>query len=110
LTVPDPNSVRAHFAELMVAGVERQNGSPGYNLRQGPRPKHFLGPPARRKMFRAILSIAELLALQRIAHLHGVLDGYKDLTCTPGACPPSRSSAGRNLLPPQDGYADSSRS
>ncbi|MDT9115662.1 hypothetical protein RSW44_24345, partial [Escherichia coli] len=39
----DPNSVRAHFDELMVAGVESMMVSPGYTYDKAPDQKHFLG-------------------------------------------------------------------
>src|SRR6202049_739223 len=38
----DPNSVRAHFDELMAAGVESMMVSPGYTYDQAPAQKHFL--------------------------------------------------------------------
>jgi hypothetical protein len=39
----DPNSVRAHFDELMEAGVESMMVSPGYTYDKAPDQKHFLG-------------------------------------------------------------------
>jgi hopanoid biosynthesis associated radical SAM protein HpnH len=39
----DPNSVRAHFDELMAAGVESMMVSPGYTYEKAPDQNHFLG-------------------------------------------------------------------
>src|ERR1700709_1074848 len=47
----DPNSVRAHFDELMVAGVERRMVSPGYTYDKAPDQNHFLGRARSKKMF-----------------------------------------------------------
>src|SRR6266853_2237760 len=52
----DPNSVRAHFDELMDLGVESMMLSPGYSYDKAPDQKHFLGRARTRKLFRAILS------------------------------------------------------
>src|SRR5271168_179252 len=52
----DPNSVRAHFDELMAAGVESMMVSPGYTYDKAPDQNHFLGKAKSRRMFRAILS------------------------------------------------------
>ena len=52
----DPNSVRAHFDELMAAGVESMMVSPGYTYDKAPDQNHFLGKARSRRMFRAILS------------------------------------------------------
>src|ERR1700744_4450574 len=51
----DPNSVRAHFDELMVAGVESMMVSPGYTYDKAPDQKHFLGRARTRRLFRSIL-------------------------------------------------------
>jgi hopanoid biosynthesis associated radical SAM protein HpnH len=45
----DPNSVRAHFDELMAAGVESMMVSPGYTYDKAPDQKHFLGRARRRR-------------------------------------------------------------
>jgi len=52
----DPNSVRAHFDEMMAAGVESMMVSPGYTYDKAPDQNHFLGKAKSRRMFRAILS------------------------------------------------------
>src|SRR6202453_3207980 len=52
----DPNSVRAHFDELMEVGVESMMVSPGYTYDKAPDQKHFLGRARSKKLFRAILS------------------------------------------------------
>src|SRR4051794_15594795 len=39
----DPNSVRAHFDEMMAAGVESMMVSPGYTYDKAPDQNHFLG-------------------------------------------------------------------
>src|SRR5271169_6269774 len=41
----DPNSVRAHFDEMMELGVEGMMLSPGYSYDKAPDQKHFLGRP-----------------------------------------------------------------
>ena len=43
----DPNCVRAHFDELMEAGVESMMVSPGYTYDKAPDQKHFLAGRAR---------------------------------------------------------------
>ena len=74
----DPNSVRAHFDELMVAGVESMMVSPGYTYDKAPDQQHFLGRAKSRKMFRAILANRKkTLAFQRLAHVHGIPDGQE---------------------------------
>src|SRR6202790_1970507 len=52
----DPNSVRAHFDELMEVGVESMMVSPGYTYDKAPDQKHFLGRARTRRLFRAILA------------------------------------------------------
>src|ERR1700710_378947 len=52
----DPNSVRAHFDEMMAAGVESMMVSPGYTYDKAPDQNHFLGRAKSRKLFRSILS------------------------------------------------------
>src|SRR5881394_3391723 len=52
----DPNSVRAHFDEMMELGVEGMMLSPGYSYDKAPDQKHFLGRARTRRLFRAILS------------------------------------------------------
>src|ERR1700691_3744225 len=52
----DPNSVRAHFDEMMELGVEGMMLSPGYSYDKAPDQKHFLGRARSKKLFRSILS------------------------------------------------------
>ena len=52
----DPNSVRAHFDQMMDLGVESMMLSPGYSYDKAPDQKHFLGRARTRRLFRAILS------------------------------------------------------
>jgi len=52
----DPNSVRAHFDEMMELGVEGMMLSPGYSYDKAPDQKHFLGRARTRRLFRSILS------------------------------------------------------
>src|SRR3984893_12126314 len=52
----DPNSVRAHFDEMMAVGVESMMVSPGYTYDKAPDQNHFLGKARSRRLFRAILS------------------------------------------------------
>jgi len=52
----DPNSVRAHFDEMMELGVESMMLSPGYSYDKAPDQKHFLGRARIRRLFRGILS------------------------------------------------------
>ena len=52
----DPNSVRAHFDEMMELGVEGMMLSPGYSYDKAPDQKHFLGRARTRRLFKAILS------------------------------------------------------
>src|SRR5579875_1112382 len=46
----DPNSVRAHFDELMAAGVESMMVSPGYTYDKAPDQNHFLGRAKSRRL------------------------------------------------------------
>jgi hopanoid biosynthesis associated radical SAM protein HpnH len=52
----DPNSVRAHFDEMMAIGVEGIVLSPGYSYDKAPDQTHFMGRARVRRLFRAILS------------------------------------------------------
>ncbi len=74
----DPNSVRAHFDELMAAGVESMMVSPGYTYDKAPDQNHFLG---RAKIEEDVschpFESQEILALQRVAHVHGIPDGQE---------------------------------
>ena len=106
----DPNSVRMHFDELMVAGVESMMVSPGYTYDKAPDQQHFLGRAKSKKMFRAI-------PLVRTGRRRGgsmlrpmfmeFLMGKKELTCTPWGMPTFSIFGWQKpcyLL--QDGYAD----
>ena len=86
----DPNSVRAHFDEMMAVGVESMMVSPGYTYDKAPDQKHFLGRARSKKLFRAILSnrkktwrfnaspmFMEFLMGKQRPHLHAV--GHADL-------------------------------
>ena len=48
----DPNSVRAHFDEMMALGVEGMMLSPGYSYDKAPDQKHFLGRARTRRLVR----------------------------------------------------------
>ena len=105
----DPNSVRAHFDELMVAGVESMMVSPGYTYDKAPDQKHFLGRARSKKMFRAILSNRKKTWRFNASPIFmEFLMGKKDLTCTPWGMPTFSIFGWQKpcyLL--QDGYADS---
>jgi hypothetical protein len=76
----DPNSVRAHFDELMATGVESMMVSPGYTYDKAPDQNHFLGKARSRKMFRAILvESEEELAVQHASAVCGIPDGQAGL-------------------------------
>ena len=100
--------MRAHFDELMVAGVESMMVSPGYTYDKAPDQKHFLGKARSKKLFRSILSNRKKTwRVQCVAHLHGVPDGQAGLTCTPWGMPTFSIFGWQKpcyLL--QDGYAD----
>jgi len=104
----DPNSVRAHFDEMMEIGVESMMLSPGYTYEKAPDQTHFLGKARSRKLFRAILSNrkkewrfnAHPLFLE-------YLMGLKNFECTPWGMPTYNIFGWQKpcyLL--QDGYAD----
>ncbi len=74
----DPNSVRAHFDELMDAGVESMMVSPGYTYEKAPDQKHFLGTrPLEEVVPVHPVEPEEELALQRVADFHGIPDGQE---------------------------------
>ncbi len=74
----DPNSVRAHFDELMVAGVESMMVSPGYTYDKAPDQKHFLGSARSKKLFRSILSNRKKTwRFNASPTLYGVFDGQE---------------------------------
>jgi hopanoid biosynthesis associated radical SAM protein HpnH len=96
----DPNSVRAHFDELMAAGVESMMVSPGYTYDKAPDQTHFLGKARSRRLFRAILSNTHPLFSE-------FLMGKQNFECTPWGMPTFSIFGWQKpcyLL--QDGYAD----
>jgi hopanoid biosynthesis associated radical SAM protein HpnH len=105
----DPNSVRAHFDELMSAGVESMMVSPGYTYDKAPDQNHFLGKARSRKLFRAILSNRKKNWQFNTHPLFSeYLMGKQDFECTPWGMPTYSIFGWQKpcyLL--QDGYADS---
>src|SRR6202048_4193034 len=105
----DPNSVRAHFDELMEVGVESMMVSPGYTYDKAPDQKHFLGRARSKKLFRSILSNRKKTWRFNASPIFmEFLMGKKDLTCTPWGMPTFSIFGWQKpcyLL--QDGYADS---
>jgi len=94
----DPNSVRAHFDEMMAAGVESMMVSPGYTYDKAPDQNHFLARARSRRLFRAILSIEKKnVAIQYPSIIFGILMGSRTSSARHGGCPRFRSSAGRSL-------------
>src|ERR1700739_922215 len=84
----DPGSVRAHFDEMMAAGVESMMVSPGYTYEKAPDQEHFLGKAKSRKLFRTILSNRK--KPWRFIHSPMFMEflmGKKHLTCTPWGMP-----------------------
>ena len=85
----DPNCVRAHFDELMAAGVESMMVSPGYTYDKAPDQKHFLGSARSQKLFRAILSNRK--KSWRVQHHPPIfmefLMGKQNFECTPWGMP-----------------------
>jgi hopanoid biosynthesis associated radical SAM protein HpnH len=104
----DPNSVRAHFDELMEAGVESMMVSPGYTYDKAPDQKHFLGRARSKKLFRSILSNRKKTWRFNASPMFmEFLMGKKHLTCTPWGMPTFSIFGWQKpcyLL--QDGYAD----
>ena len=104
----DPNSVRAHFDELMAAGVESMMVSPGYTYDKAPDQKHFLGRARSKKLFRSILSNRKKSWRFNASPIFmEFLMGKKDLSCTPWGMPTFSIFGWQKpcyLL--QDGYAD----
>jgi hopanoid biosynthesis associated radical SAM protein HpnH len=104
----DPNSVRAHFDELMDAGVESMMVSPGYTYDKAPDQKHFLGRARSKKLFRSILSNRKKTWRFNASPMFmEFLMGRKHLTCTPWGMPTFSIFGWQKpcyLL--QDGYAD----
>ncbi|MDP9039339.1 MAG: adenosyl-hopene transferase HpnH [Acidobacteriota bacterium] len=104
----DPNSVRAHFDELMTVGVESMMVSPGYTYDKAPDQKHFLGRARSKKLFRSILSNRKKTWRFNASPMFmEFLMGRKSLTCTPWGMPTFSIFGWQKpcyLL--QDGYAD----
>ena len=74
----DPNSVRAHFDELMDGGRREHDGLAGLYLRQGARPEALSRPRAVEEAVSLDpVEPQEDLAVQCVAHVHGVPDGQE---------------------------------
>jgi hopanoid biosynthesis associated radical SAM protein HpnH len=105
----DPNSVRAHFDEMMAAGVESMMVSPGYTYEKAPDQNHFLGKARSRRLFRAILSNRKKTWQFNTHPLFSeYLMGKQNFECTPWGMPTYSIFGWQKpcyLL--QDGYADS---
>ncbi|OLE14570.1 MAG: hopanoid biosynthesis associated radical SAM protein HpnH [Acidobacteria bacterium 13_1_20CM_4_56_7] len=104
----DPNSVRAHFDEMMDLGVESMMLSPGYSYDKAPDQKHFLGRARTRRLFRAILSNRKTAWRFNQSPLFlEFLMGKQHYSCTPWGMPTFNIFGWQKpcyLL--QDGYAD----
>jgi len=104
----DPNSVRAHFDELMELGVESMMLSPGYSYDKAPDQKHFLGRARTRRLFRSILSNRKSTWRFNQSPLFlEFLMGKRNYACTPWGMPTYNIFGWQKpcyLL--QDGYAD----
>ena len=104
----DPNSVRAHFDEMMDLGVESMMLSPGYSYDKAPDQKHFLGRARIRRLFRAILSNRKKSwSFNQSPLFLEFLMGREHYSCTPWGMPTFNIFGWQKpcyLL--QDGYAD----
>ena len=104
----DPNSVRAHFDEMMQLGVESMMLSPGYSYDKAPDQKHFLGRARIRRLFRAILSNRkQTWRFNQSPLFLEFLMGKQHYACTPWGMPTFNIFGWQKpcyLL--QDGYAD----
>ena len=104
----DPASVRAHFDEMMAAGVESMMVSPGYTYDKAPDQNHFLGKARSRRLFRAILSNRKKTWQFNTHPLFSeYLMGKQNFECTPWGMPTFSIFGWQKpcyLL--QDGYAD----
>ncbi len=105
----DPNSVRAHFDEMMAIGVEGIVLSPGYSYDKAPDQTHFMGRARVRKLFRAILSNRKKSWKFNMSPLFlEFLMGDRNYDCTPWGSPAYNIFGWQKpcyLL--QDGYAGS---
>jgi hopanoid biosynthesis associated radical SAM protein HpnH len=104
----DPNSVRAHFDQMMELGVEGMMLSPGYSYDKAPDQKHFLGKARTKRLFRAILSNRKSTWQFNQSPLFlEYLMGKRHYACTPWGMPTYNIFGWQKpcyLL--QDGYAD----
>jgi len=104
----DPNSVRAHFDQMMELGVEGMMLSPGYSYDKAPDQKHFLGKARTKRLFRAILSNRKSTWQFNQSPLFlEYLMGERHYACTPWGMPTYNIFGWQKpcyLL--QDGYAD----
>src|SRR5438270_3821118 len=104
----DPNSVRAHFDEMMELGVEGMMLSPGYSYDKAPDQKHFLGRARTRRLFRSILSNRKKSwKFNQSSLFLEFLMGKQQYKCTPWGMPTYNVFGWQKpcyLL--QDGYAD----
>ena len=104
----DPNSVRAHFDEMMAIGVEGIVLSPGYSYDKAPDQTHFMGRARVRKLFRAILSNRKKSWKFNMSPLFlEFLMGDRKYECTPWGSPAYNIFGWQKpcyLL--QDGYAE----
>jgi hopanoid biosynthesis associated radical SAM protein HpnH len=104
----DPNSVRAHFDEMMALGVEGMMLSPGYSYDKAPDQQHFLGRARTRRLFNAILSNRKSAWKFNMSPLFlEFLMGKRHYACTPWGMPTFNLFGWQKpcyLL--QDGYAD----
>jgi hopanoid biosynthesis associated radical SAM protein HpnH len=107
----DPNSVRAHFDQMMELGVESMMLSPGYSYDKAPDQKHFLGRARIRRLFRGILSNRKKSWRFNQSPLFlEFLMGHQQYACTPWGMPTFNIFGWQKpcyLL--QDGYADTFR-
>jgi hopanoid biosynthesis associated radical SAM protein HpnH len=105
----DPNSVRAHFDQMMELGVEGMMLSPGYSYDKAPDQKHFLGRARTRRLFRSILSNRKKSwKFNQSTLFLEFLMGKQHYKCTPWGMPTYNVFGWQKpcyLL--QDGYADS---
>jgi hopanoid biosynthesis associated radical SAM protein HpnH len=104
----DPNSVRAHFDQMMELGVEGMMLSPGYSYDKAPDQKHFLGKARTKRLFRAILANRKKSWQFNQSPLFlEFLMGERHYACTPWGMPTYNIFGWQKpcyLL--QDGYAD----
>jgi hopanoid biosynthesis associated radical SAM protein HpnH len=104
----DPNSVRAHFDEMMELGVEGMMLSPGYSYDKAPDQKHFLGRARTRRLFRSILSNRKASwKFNQSSLFLEFLMGKQQYKCTPWGMPTYNIFGWQKpcyLL--QDGYVD----